>query len=248
MGDVGGDHASARRQHPRALRDQPGLSGTCANASWRMSAERDFGWNGICSALPGRKSTCGSSPARAMRRRAPSEIESDGCLANGTRAAARARVDGAAGGTKRVLSRAILTPGYPGWPEAIDRAIAELEPDSFKGDTIGDTTHENLSRHPWRLDDETLAHPACEKSAKAGLVGICILEGLFPPSVARRFPQPLRDRHLRRCRPAAATAGCGRTSPTASWPVVRRGPERGAPGRETSGPARSRDPAHSGFA
>ncbi|MFM1991942.1 MAG: hypothetical protein RJA99_4899 [Pseudomonadota bacterium] len=122
---------------------------------------------------------------------APSEIESDWFLTNGMKAAARARINGAAGGTKRAFSHAIFTPGYPGWLEAIDRAIAELKPDSFKGYTIGDNTHKNLSKHPWRLDDETLAYPAYERFAKAGLVNVCIHKGLFPPSVAQRFPHLL---------------------------------------------------------
>jgi predicted TIM-barrel fold metal-dependent hydrolase len=122
---------------------------------------------------------------------APSEIESDWFLTNGMKAAARARINAAAGGTKRAFSHAIFTPGYPGWLESIDRAIAELEPDSFKGYTIGDNTHKNLSKHPWRLDDEKLAYPAYEKFAKAGLVNVCIHKGLFPPSVAQRFPHLL---------------------------------------------------------
>ncbi|MCX7231766.1 MAG: amidohydrolase family protein [Burkholderiales bacterium] len=76
--------------------------------------------------------------------------------------------------------------------ESIDRAVAELRPDSFKGYTIGDNTHKNLSKHPWRLDDEKLVYPAYEKFVKAGLVNVCIHKGLFPPSVAERFPHLTR--------------------------------------------------------
>ncbi len=61
---------------------------------------------------------------------APSEIESDGCLTNAMKAQARARINGAAGGSKRAFAHPIFTPGYPGWIEAIDRAIEEREPDS----------------------------------------------------------------------------------------------------------------------
>lgn len=121
---------------------------------------------------------------------APSEIAEDWFLTNEMKAAARARIN-AASGSRRAFSHAIFTPGYPGWLESIDRAIAELKPDSFKGYTIGDNTHKNLSKHPWRLDDEKLAYPAYEKFARAGLVNVCIHKGLFPPSVAERFPHLL---------------------------------------------------------
>ena len=121
---------------------------------------------------------------------APSEVEQDWFLTNEMKAAARARINAAAG-SRRAFAHAIFTPGYPGWLESIDRAIAELGPDSFKGYTIGDNTHKNLSRHPWRLDDEKLAYRAYEKFEKAGLVNVCIHKGLFPPSVAQRFPHLL---------------------------------------------------------
>jgi predicted TIM-barrel fold metal-dependent hydrolase len=121
---------------------------------------------------------------------APSEIAEDWFLTNEMKSAARARIN-AASGSRRAFSHAIFTPGYPGWLESIDRAIAELKPDSFKGYTIGDNTHKNLSKHPWRLDDEKLAYPAYEKFARAGLVNVCIHKGLFPPSVAERFPHLL---------------------------------------------------------
>ena len=74
----------------------------------------------------------------------------------------------------------------------MDRAIEVLKPDSFKGYTIGDNTHKNLSKHPWRLDDEKLVYPAYEKFLKAGLKNVCIHKGLFAPSVEQRFPHLLR--------------------------------------------------------
>jgi predicted TIM-barrel fold metal-dependent hydrolase len=122
---------------------------------------------------------------------APSEITEDWFLTNEMKAAARARINGASG-SRRAFAHAIFTPGYPGWMESIDRAIAELKPDSFKGYTIGDNTHKNLSKHPWRLDDEKLVYPAYEKFVKAGLVNVCIHKGLFAPSVERQFPHLLR--------------------------------------------------------
>jgi uncharacterized protein len=69
------------------------------------------------------------------------------------KAEARAKVNAEAG-TRRMLAHAIFTPGQPGWLEQVDRAIEELKPDSFKGYTIGDNTHKELSKHPWHMDDE----------------------------------------------------------------------------------------------
>jgi hypothetical protein len=94
-------------------------------------------------------------------------------------------------GTKRAFSHAIFTPGYDGWMDEIDRAIEVLKPDSFKGYTIGDNTHKDMSKHPWRLDDEKLVYPAYAKFQKAGLRNVCIHKGLFPPSVEQRFPHLL---------------------------------------------------------
>jgi predicted TIM-barrel fold metal-dependent hydrolase len=122
---------------------------------------------------------------------APSEIEQDWFLTNEMKADARRRINDAAG-SRRAFSHAIFTPGYPGWLEQIDQAIEVLRPDSFKGYTIGDNTHKNLSRHPWRLDDEKLVYPAYERFLKAGLRNVCIHKGLFAPSVTQRFPHLLR--------------------------------------------------------
>ena len=119
---------------------------------------------------------------------APSEIPQDWFLTNPMTAQARARVNREAG-SRRLLAHAIFTPGQPGWLEEIDRAIAEDKPDAFKGYTIGDNTHKELSRHPWRLDDEKLVYPAYERFAKAGIVNVCVHKGLFPPSVEAQFPK-----------------------------------------------------------
>ena len=118
---------------------------------------------------------------------APSEIPQDWFLTNDMIAAARAKVN-ATLGARRMLSHAIFTPGYPGWLEEVDRAIADLKPDSFKGYTIGDNTHKDKSVHPWRMDDEKLVYPFYEKALKAGLVNICVHKGLFPPSLDEKFP------------------------------------------------------------
>jgi predicted TIM-barrel fold metal-dependent hydrolase len=118
---------------------------------------------------------------------APSEVPQDWFLTNPMTVAARARINEQAGG-RRMFAHAIFTPGQPGWLDEIDRAIEQDQPDSFKGYTIGDNTHKDLSRHPWRIDDEKRVYPAYEKFAAAGLKNVCIHKGLFPPSVERQFP------------------------------------------------------------
>jgi predicted TIM-barrel fold metal-dependent hydrolase len=121
---------------------------------------------------------------------APSDIPQDWFLTNEMKAQARERVNREAG-ARRMLSHAIFTPGQPGWLEAVDRAIGELKPDSFKGYTIGDNTNKSAGKYPWRMDDEKTAYKAYEKFARAGLVNVCVHKGLFPPSVADRFPHLL---------------------------------------------------------
>jgi predicted TIM-barrel fold metal-dependent hydrolase len=121
---------------------------------------------------------------------APSEVPEDWFLTNEMKAQARAAVNGLSG-TRRMYSHAIFTPGYPGWMDQIDHALAELKPDSMKGYTIGDNTHKELSKHPWRLDDEKLVYPAYEKFLKAGIRNVCIHKGLFPPSVEKQYPHLL---------------------------------------------------------
>lgn len=119
---------------------------------------------------------------------APSDIAADWFLTNPMAAAARTRINERFG-AKRMLSHAIFTPGQPGWLDEVDRAIAEDRPDSFKGYTIGDNTHKELSRYPWRLDDEKLLYPFYEKIQLAGLRNVCVHKGLFPPSVEKQFPR-----------------------------------------------------------
>ncbi|MCW5773594.1 MAG: amidohydrolase family protein [Rhodospirillaceae bacterium] len=116
-----------------------------------------------------------------------SEDPRDWFLTNETKAEARRKVNEAAG-TKRCLSHAIFMPGMPGWLDDVDRAIATLKPDSWKGYTVGDNTNKQLARHPWRLDDEKLLYPFYEKILKAGHNIVCVHKGLYPPSTERRFP------------------------------------------------------------
>jgi predicted TIM-barrel fold metal-dependent hydrolase len=127
---------------------------------------------------------------------APSEVPEDWFLTNEMKAQARADVNGLSR-SRRMMSHAIFTPGYEGWMEQIDHAIQDLKPDSMKGYTIGDNTNKNLSKHPWRLDDEKLVYPAYEKFLKAGLKNVCIHKGLFPPSVEKQFPHLLAHSDVR---------------------------------------------------
>ena len=117
---------------------------------------------------------------------APSDIEQDWFLTNEQMAQARERVNREAG-SKRLYAHMIFTPGQPGWLEAVDKGLA-LKPDSAKGYTIGDNTHKDTSRYPWRMDDEKVTYRAYEKFVAAGIKNVCVHKGLFPPSVEQRFP------------------------------------------------------------
>jgi uncharacterized protein len=117
---------------------------------------------------------------------APSDIEQDWFLTNQQMADARKKINDEAG-TKRLFSHAIFTPGQPGWLDQIDAALA-LKPDSFKGYTIGDNTHKEISRYPWRMDDEKVTYKGYEKMLKAGIKNVCVHKGLFAPGIEKEFP------------------------------------------------------------
>ncbi|MBN9089395.1 MAG: amidohydrolase family protein [Reyranella sp.] len=140
---------------------------------------------------------------------APSEDTRDWFLTNDMKLDARTRVNNAAG-SRRCLSHAIFTPGYDGWMDEVDRAIATLKPDSWKGYTVGDNTNKELSKHPWRMDDEKLVYPFYEKIVKAGYDIVCVHKGLYPPSVEQRFP------HLT---PYANVDDVGKAAK--DWPQIR---------------------------
>ncbi len=118
---------------------------------------------------------------------APSEIPQDWFLTNDMMRDARTKLNQWAG-SRRLLSHAIFAPGYPGWMDDVYRALAEDKPDSWKGYPVGDNTHKELSKHPWRMDDEKLVYPFYEKIVKAGHDVVCVHKGLFAPSVAKQFP------------------------------------------------------------
>lgn len=116
---------------------------------------------------------------------APSEIAEDWFLTNRQMEEARTKVNAAAGG-RRLMTHAIITPGRPGWLDDLDAAL-ELDPDSLKGYTVGDNTHKDLARYPWRMDDEEV-YRGYEKAAKAGIRNICVHKGLWGRGMDARFP------------------------------------------------------------
>jgi len=117
---------------------------------------------------------------------APSDVVEDWFLTNEQMAQAREKVNKEAG-YKRLFSHMIFAPGQPGWLDALDAGLA-LNPDSCKGYTIGDNTHKDISKYPWRLDDEKVAYKGYEKMVKAGIKNVCVHKGLFPPSVEKQYP------------------------------------------------------------
>ncbi len=117
---------------------------------------------------------------------APSDVTQDWFLTNQQMADARTKVNDRFG-SKRLYSHAIFTPGQPGWLDQVDASIA-LKPDAMKGYTIGDNTHKDLSRFPWRMDDEKTTYRAYEKFVKAGVKNVCVHKGLFPTTMDKQYP------------------------------------------------------------
>lgn len=130
-----------------------------------------------------------------------SEEPRDWFLTNEMKADARAEVNRKAG-ARRMFSHAIFMPGIPGWLDKVDRDLELLQPDSFKGYTVGDNTNKHLARHPWHLDDEKLLYPFYEKLVKASktrpsLANVCVHKGLFPDAVTQRFPDLVKYADVR---------------------------------------------------
>jgi len=72
----------------------------------------------------------------ALISNAPSEISDDWFLTNEMVFQTRAKVNDKAG-SRRMFAHYTIVPGYPGWLEGIDRAIAESKPDSCVGISLG---------------------------------------------------------------------------------------------------------------
>ena len=117
---------------------------------------------------------------------APSDIPEDWFLTNAQMAEARTRVNDEAG-SKRRMMHAIFTPGAPGWLEHLQASL-ELKPDSAKGYTVGDNTHKETARYPWRMDDEAVTYRGYELMAAAGVKNVCVHKGLWNHALDQRFP------------------------------------------------------------
>lgn len=116
---------------------------------------------------------------------APSDKAEDWFLSNAQMETAR-RLVNQASGSRRLLAHAVFTPGQPGWLDEVDRAIETLNPDSWKGYTVGDPG--GPSEYRWRLDNEELMYPFYERAQKTGIVNICIHKGLLPPGAEQSLP------------------------------------------------------------
>jgi predicted TIM-barrel fold metal-dependent hydrolase len=108
-------------------------------------------------------------------------------LSNDQIAAARTAVNRIAG-SRRLLAHAIIKPKNPGFLDEVDRVIATLKPDSWKGYTIGDPLMPTKKQSNWRLDDEKLVYPFYERIAKAGINNLCIHKGLLPADYEKSWP------------------------------------------------------------
>lgn len=118
---------------------------------------------------------------------APSDIPEDWFLTNEQMAQARTRVNEAAG-SRRLMTHAIFTPGAPGWLEHLEASLA-LRPDSVKGYTVGDNTHKETARYPWRMDDEAVTYRGYELMVRAGVRNVCVHKGLWGRALDERFPR-----------------------------------------------------------
>jgi predicted TIM-barrel fold metal-dependent hydrolase len=117
---------------------------------------------------------------------APSDIATDWFLTNEMKADARRKLN-TFSGSRRLLTHAVFAPGQKGWLDDIDRAI-ELNPEGWKGYTIGDNTNPTISKYPWRMDDEKLVYPAYEKFVKSGIRNVAVHKGLYPPGMEAEVP------------------------------------------------------------
>jgi hypothetical protein len=70
----------------------------------------------------------------------------------------------------------------------VDRCIATVKPDSWKGYTIGDPLFPSKQQSYWRLDDDKLMYPFYEKISKSGINTVCIHKGLLPADYEKSWP------------------------------------------------------------
>src|SRR5881628_1726322 len=118
---------------------------------------------------------------------APFDDPSWDLLTNDQIVAARTSINKFAG-SRRLLAHSVFTPKKQGWMDEVDRAIAQLKPDSWKGYTIGDPLFPSKAGSYWRLDDDKLMYPFYEKIVKAGINTVCIHKGLLPLDYEKSWP------------------------------------------------------------
>src|SRR5207302_4747620 len=109
-------------------------------------------------------------------------------LTNDQIAAARTAINRISG-SRRLLGHAVITPNKGPWMAEVDRCIAQVRPDSWKGYTVGDPLSPSKLGSFWRLDDEKLMYPFYEKAVKAGITTICIHKGLLPADYQKSWAQ-----------------------------------------------------------
>src|SRR5688500_7878684 len=118
---------------------------------------------------------------------APFDDQSWDLLSNDQIATARAAINKIAG-SRRLLAHSVFTPKRQGWMDEVDRCIAVVKPDSWKGYTIGDPLFPSKVGSYWRLDDQKVMYPFYEKIVKAGTPTVCIHKGLLPADYEKWWP------------------------------------------------------------
>ena len=118
---------------------------------------------------------------------APFDDRSWELLTNDQIAMARAAINKVSG-SRRLLGHSVFTPKRDGWMDEVDRSIAQIRPDSWKGYTIGDPLFPSKLQSYWRLDDQKLMYPFYEKIVKAGIPTVCIHKGLLPADYEKSWP------------------------------------------------------------
>jgi predicted TIM-barrel fold metal-dependent hydrolase len=118
---------------------------------------------------------------------APFDDQTWDLLTNDQIAMARASINRIAG-TRRLLAHSVFTPKRQGWMDEVDRCIATIKPDSWKGYTIGDPLFPSKLGSYWRLDDRQIMYPFYEKIAKSGINTVCIHKGLLPADYEKSWP------------------------------------------------------------
>jgi uncharacterized protein len=124
----------------------------------------------------------------ALLTNAPSDDPKDWLLPQDEVFTARERVNRESG-ARRLLAHFTITPGQPGWLDAVDHAIEVYKPEGWKAYTIGDFVISHGGRTAYKLDDEKLMYPFYEKAAKAGIRNVCVHKGLFPLLAEKALPR-----------------------------------------------------------